>query len=234
MIMFVGTMRKITTFSLGAYVIAAMFQSIEGFIPSNLSRSEPTYQITTLNMDPALIAAAAGLAGSAAGWASRSGEVAGLQRQKDETSAELENSYKELNTAKVEYEEKKEKYEKALYEMDTEFEGQTEKIKKDFQKKLESTKVALEKDYKTKLQRVKSKIEEDANIKLVETEGKLKQEFLQQKLAYEAEFNAKSAEDIIKALDKQSGLVSENKDLKDSLDKVQSELKEILKMKNRF
>ena len=181
---------------------------------------------THLSLDPALVAAAAGLAGSAAGWASRTNEVNDLEEQTTSTREQFASLQKSINATKEQYEEKKEKY-----EMDAEFEGQTETIRKDFEKKLEKTKTELKGNYKKKLTEAKDIFQKENELKLVEQEGKARQGYLAEKMNYEQQFNDKSAEDVVKALDRQSQLVSENQSLKDSLSKVQADLEEIMKIK---
>lgn len=210
--------------------IVPMLLSTEAFSPARTSTRKTSVQPLKL-VDPTLIAAAAGLIGTATGWGSRSAEISDLQKQNAAAAEELVIAQNALNTTKLEFEEEKEKYERALYEMDSEFEGQTDIIRAEYEKKLLKTKVNLEADYITRLKRVKSTLEEESKLKLIEQEGKLKQQFLQEKLGYQADFNSKTANDLVKALNYQSKLVSENKELKENLDQVQADLKEIMQRK---
>lgn len=221
-------------FTIALFVIVSTFLSVESFMPSS------TRQISTVALnvipplDPSLIAAAAGVIGTAAGWGSRSAEVSDLQVQKEKIAKALAIARSASNATQVEYEEKKAGYEAALYEMDTEFEGQTDVIRAEFEKKLEDTKKTLEADYKVKLKKIKSTLEQENNLRLFEQEGRLKQKFLQEKAVFEAEFNSRTADDLVKALEKQSELITENNELKDSLEKVRAELKEIMEIKKGF
>lgn len=115
--------------------------------------------------------------------------------------------------------------------MDAEFEGQTDDIQKEYERKLENTRVELRQEYTVKLTRVREELQSENEMNLIQQEGKLRQEFLQEKLAYEVEYNNRNAEEIVKALDRQSELVTENQELKTSLENVQKDLKEIMKLK---
>uniref|UniRef100_A0A7S3Q983 Uncharacterized protein n=1 Tax=Chaetoceros debilis TaxID=122233 RepID=A0A7S3Q983_9STRA len=204
---------------------------------TTMTSSTTTTTSTTLFMDPALMdptliaAAAAGIAGSAAGWASRSVEITDLQSQSETTNQQLLEIQSELKATKIEYQAKKGGYEEALYEMDAEFEGQTDEIQKVYEQKLEDTRVELRLDYKVKLARVREELYSENEMNLIQQEGTLRQGFLQEKLAYEVEFNSRSAEEVVKALDRQSELVTENQEIKTSLENVQRDLKEIMKLK---
>jgi len=184
------------------------------------------------SLEPSLIATAAGLAGTAIGWTTGSGELSSLQNQNKETIEELATAKHSLKTTTQEFEAKVEGYEKAIFEMDQEFEGQTTLIKAEFNEKLEKSRLELNDQYKAKFSKAKLTLENESELKLLEQEGRLKQEFLQDKLSYESGFNNKSADDIVKALGRQSKLITENKELKESLDSVQADLEAILKMKN--
>ena len=224
--MFVSKSKNSNIISAFVYIIA----TVNAFSPT----ARESYSTRLGVVDPILVGAAAAAVGTATGWVSRSGEVTDLQQKNVEQSERLLSLKNALNSTKVDFELKKESYEGALYEMDTDFEGETAKIKAEFDKKLEITKEELKQEYKEKLVRVKDTIEKESELKLVEQEGRLKQKFLQEKASYEAEFNARTASDLVQALETQSKLVKENRELKESLDQVQADLKEIMEAKNRL
>lgn len=225
--MFVSKSKNSSIISAFVYIIA----TVNAFSPT----ARESYSTRLGVVDPILVGAAAAAAvGTATGWVSRSGEVTDLQQKNVEQTERLLSLKNALNTTKVDFDLKKESYEGVLYEMDTDFEGETTKIKAEFDKKLEITKEELKQEYKEKLVRVKDTIEKESELKLVEQEGRLKQKFLQEKASYEAEFNARTASDVVQALETQSKLVKENRELKESLDQVQADLKEIMEAKNRL
>lgn len=187
-----------------------------------------------MSMGPIPIAAAASLVGTAVGWSARSAEVSNLQNQNQETKKELKETKETLATVQKDLDAKVETYEKALFEMDLEFEGQTSIIKAEYAAKLEESRMELEDEYNSKLSKAKAVLQEESELKLFEQEGRMKQEFLQGKLAFEASFNQKSTEDIIKGLERQSQLITENKELRESLEQIQGELKDIVKMRKNF
>jgi hypothetical protein len=186
------------------------------------------------SLGPVPIAAAAGLAGTAIGWTTRSAEVSTLQDRNKKTMEELNSTKETLELTKQDFDIKMKDYEKAIFEMDQEFEGQTSLIKAEYEEKLKQSKLVLEDEYKVKFTKAKAALQKESELKLLEQEGKLKQEFLQEKLSFEATFNTKNAEDIVRGLERQSQLITENNELKESLDQVQAELKEIMKMKKSF
>lgn len=209
-------------------------QATRGVFIVSLAMVDGAFLNQMTSLEPALIATAAGLAGTAVGWTTRSGELSSLQNQNKKTIEELATTKNSLKTTKQEFEVKVEGYEKAIFEMDQEFEGQTTQIKAEFNEKLEKSRLELDDQYKAKFSKAKLTMEKETELKLLEQEGKLKQEFLQDKLSYESGFNNKSADDIVKALGRQSALITENQLLKESLDSVQADLQEIIKMKNKL
>jgi hypothetical protein len=126
-------------------------------------------------------------------------------------------------------------YETAMFEMDKDFEGQTEQIKAEFEAKLKVKETALEEQYKSKIVAAKQKLESEVDLKLGEQGGRLRQDFLQEKMVYESDFNSNNQENVIRSLETQSKLVEENIQLKESLDQVKADLEDIMKMqKKRF
>uniref|UniRef100_A0A7S2U877 Uncharacterized protein n=1 Tax=Attheya septentrionalis TaxID=420275 RepID=A0A7S2U877_9STRA len=176
------------------------------------------------------IAAAAGFLGSATGWLAREPEVQRLQKAKSTVEMEMD-----FQVAQTEFDEKVEGYETAMFEMDKDFEGQTEQIKAEFEAKLKVKETALEEQYKSKIVVAKQKLESEVDLKLGEQGGRLRQDFLQEKMVYESDFNSNNQENVIRSLETQSKLVEENIQLKESLDQVKADLEDIMKMqKKRF
>lgn len=189
---------------------------------------------TSLYLDPAMVAAAAGLAGGAVGWGARAPEMSALQKSNEETKQKLEEVMQSLNNTQSDLANKRKSYEDALYEMDSEFEDGTSVLRKEFEEKLEVAKVEIKEEYNDKLEKVTTSLRQENGLKLVQQEGRLKQEFLQEKMEYTNEYNRRSADDVLKSLEKQSSLISENQELKESLQRLESDLKDIMKARKGF
>jgi len=132
---------------------------------------------------------------------------------------------------KNELDEKIDGYDRALFEMDQEYEGQTAQIRTEYEAKLERTKGVFEENYKRRLDVAKRTMRGEMELELIEQKGKSRQDFLQEKLELEDGFSEKSQQDVLRSLGVQSQLVSENRDLKDSLEKVTANLKELMRMR---
>ena len=115
--------------------------------------------------------------------------------------------------------------------MDQEYEGQTAQIRTEYEAKLERTKGVFEENYKRRLDVAKRTMRGEMELELIEQKGKSRQDFLQEKLELEDGFSEKSQQDVLRSLGVQSQLVSENRDLKDSLEKVTANLKELMRMR---
>ena len=201
---------------------------------SSLQMADVSLLNQLASLAPEQIAAAAGLAGSAVGWSTRSAEVSTLQKENVKTTKALDETIKELDETKQEYDDKMEKYETTIFEMDKEFEGQTDKIRLEFEARLDTAEKGYKKKYKTKLDKARRELENESELKLIKQGGKLRQEFLEERLAYENEFSNKSQKEVMQALGAQSKLVSENNELKDSLDQIKRDLEEINRMTGRM
>uniref|UniRef100_A0A7S4JCW9 Uncharacterized protein n=1 Tax=Odontella aurita TaxID=265563 RepID=A0A7S4JCW9_9STRA len=180
------------------------------------------------------IAAASAIAGFAAGGMQGGGgiEAGGLKKENAKLRDELKQTKDEFDAVKVEYSRQLEEKEEALFKMDEEFEDQTVQIRADleveYEKKVEKTTATMKNQFDRQLKRERRALEGQAEVRLEEQGGKLRQAFLEEKMAYEVEFNDKKQRETIMALEKQSNLLSENSELKEALDAIKADLESIM------
>jgi hypothetical protein len=118
--------------------------------------------------------------------------------------------------------------ETALFEMDREYEGQTDQMKKRFDSQLkdelEATKTRLKTQYANQTTRLKDAMRRDSNLEKEELSNTLRQDFLQEKLKYLKDASSNQRDQLSSILKEQANVQQANTDLEQALSASRREL----------
>lgn len=142
-----------------------------------------------------------------------------------------------MTKSKQELASKISKMEDAIFEMDTEFEGQTTRMKKNYDNtlrvELETLTIDLKAKFQAQTETLMEKIDAETELKLSVQEGQLKQEFLKEKMQFLKDNGEKKRTDLAILMKSQAKISAANRELDEALIASKKEIEKLADSKKK-
>jgi chromosome segregation ATPase len=180
---------------------------------------------------------AVALVSSLAGAAAQVPRIVELETERNKLKQDLTLAQTALSASEQQLVQKISQLEDSLFEMDREFEGQTAKMKKQYDNTLREELQTLAGRLKNEFELVKQKMDEsykaDLGLQLEVQKNVLRQDFLKEKLDMITDSGEKTRETIAHVLAEQAKISNMNAELEKALERSKKEIETLVENKNK-
>jgi len=173
---------------------------------------------------------------SLAGAVSQAPRIAKLEADKNKLKQQLESAQAAFIESKTELGNKIKQLEDSMFEMDREFEGQSNKMKKQYdttlRDELQALTVRLKSEYEMKKVQMENTFQQELATKMEVQKNILRQDFLKEKLNFITDSSDTTRRNIAHILEEQARMTQINQELETALELSRKEIETLAANKN--